>query len=201
MDCIHTGRMGQYRVRRRGSGGGTVTLRVPVNDGPERTSVLTIAGQPFVVTAGGASRGLAVHLRRDAVTSRGGPICRRRAAGVGRHAAACAWTATTETPWITITSTRRCAARAAVTYTVAANPGDSRQGAIAIAGQTIVIDQDAATSCSYAVSPTSLTIGATGGAAGPFTVTTGGACAWTSVSNAPWITVTVRHGTNGDRHR
>lgn len=43
-------------------------------------------------------------------------------------------------------------------------------------------------SCSFGVSPASVTLGPTGGAS-TLTVTTTSGCAWTSVSNAAWITV------------
>jgi hypothetical protein len=67
-----------------------------------------------------------------------------------------------------------------------------------IAGQTFTVTQAAAAppppppSCTYAIAPTSESIGAAGGTGTAITVTTGGTCAWTAISNAPsWITITA----------
>jgi hypothetical protein len=51
----------------------------------------------------------------------------------------CAWTATTAQSWIHTASSG--SGNGTVTYTVDANPGTSRSGAIAIAGQTFQVDQ------------------------------------------------------------
>ena len=44
--------------------------------------------------------------------------------------------------------------------------------------------------CSYAIAPTSESIGASGGAGSPIAVTTSANCTWTVSSNASWITIT-----------
>jgi hypothetical protein len=81
-------------------------------------------------------------------------------------------------------------------YAVAANTtGSSRTGTLTVAGRAVTITQ-AAASCSYSVSPTSASIPSTGGG-GSIAVTTGSSCAWTSVSNVTWITVTAGESMSG----
>ena len=61
-------------------------------------------------------------------------------------------------------------------------------------GELYVVDLNGSVSriasdCSYSISPTSQSFAAAGGT-GNVTVTAGGGCAWTAVSNASWIDVT-----------
>ena len=69
-----------------------------------------------------------------------------------------------------------------------------RTGTMTIAGQTFTVTQAAPPpppppSCTYTIAPMSESMAAAGGA-GTITVTAGGTCAWTAVSNASWITIT-----------
>jgi BACON domain-containing protein/all-beta uncharacterized protein len=103
-------------------------------------------------------------------------------------AAACAWTASANASWISITGGSTGLGNGAVTYAVAANGGTSaRTGTLTVAGRTVTITQNG--SCSYSVSPTSQSFGA-GGGANSLAVTAAGGCAWTAASNASWISVT-----------
>ena len=175
----------------RGNGNGTVTLRVLANDGAtERTAVLTIAGQPFAMTQ---SARLASTLCLYTIAPARvvvGPTADAGPPVSVETTDACTWRPTTDTPWITITSAPESRGPGRVTYTVSANTGGARSGTILIGGQTFEIDQDAATACAFVVSPTSLNVGASGGSGGALNVSTTSSCSWTSLSNAPWITVT-----------
>ncbi len=72
-------------------------------------------------------------------------------------------------------------------YTVSANAtGSPRNGSIAIAGQTVSVNQ--AGVCTYDISPASQTFGAGGGSLS-VNVTAPSGCPWAAVSNASWITV------------
>jgi hypothetical protein len=102
-------------------------------------------------------------------------------------AAGCAWTATSNATWITITSGASGSGNGTVNYTVAANTGPARSGTLTVAGQTVTINQ--AAGCSFTASPTSASPTAAGGAAS-VSVTTASGCAWTATSNATWITIT-----------
>jgi hypothetical protein len=84
-----------------------------------------------------------------------------------------------------------------VNYSVAANTStSSRTGTMTIAGQTFTVNQ-AGTSCSYSISPTSQSFGS-GGGSGSVSVTAGSGCSWTAVSNASWITITSGSSGSGN---
>jgi len=54
---------------------------------------------------------------------------------------ACAWTAVSAVPWVTIASGPSGSGNGVVTLNIAANPGGSRQGTLTIAGQTVTVSQ------------------------------------------------------------
>src|SRR5207249_5589568 len=68
-------------------------------------------------------------------------------------------------------------------------PISPRTGTLSIGGQNFTITQDAAVSCTYAVSPTTAGPGSAA-TSGNLTVTAGAGCAWTPTSNAGWLTCT-----------
>ena len=79
-------------------------------------------------------------------------------------------------------------------YSVAANPnGTLRTGTLTVAGQTFTVNQEAAP-CSYSLDHASQSFGA-GSGAGTILITATPGCAWTAVSNAPWITGVTPGGT------
>jgi len=101
----------------------------------------------------------------------------------------CTWTATSGVSWITITGGATMTGLGSASYTVAANTtGTSRTGILNVAGQTITVTQGA-NSCTYSVSPTSISVVSTG-MNGSVAVITGGLCAWTATSSVPWIVIT-----------
>src|SRR5262245_6896309 len=110
-------------------------------------------------------------------------------------ATACPWTASTSTPWITIT-TPRGSGDGMAGYPFAANPSSvSRSGNITVAGQTLKINQRP--SCSYKISPASQVIGSQS-AAGIITVTSPDGCTWTANSTADWIMINSHASGSGN---
>ena len=74
----------------------------------------------------------------------------------------CAWTATSNVDWITITSGSSGSGNGTVVYAVAANPsGSSRTGTLTIAGQTFTVTQAglAVPSCTLTASPSTISAG------------------------------------------
>src|SRR5262249_39819985 len=55
-------------------------------------------------------------------------------------------------------------------------------------GQTVTFTQ-AANSCTYSVTPTSVSVAAIGGPSA-LSISSGTSCSWTAVSNVAWITIT-----------
>jgi hypothetical protein len=101
----------------------------------------------------------------------------------------CSWTATSNRSYIHVTSGASGSGNGTVNYTVDANTGAARSGAIAIADQSFAISQAAAAACNYSLDSTSAAFGSAGGN-GMVGVTTTAGCNWTGTSNDSWITVT-----------
>jgi len=172
-----------------GSGNGTVQLAVAASSEGERRGTATIAGQTFTVVQ---ASGCAVSLSPTGqnVPAGGAPGSFTVNTGAG-----CAWTATSNVPWISVTSGGSGTGTGSVQFTVAANGGAARTGTITVSGQTFTVNQDAG--CSPTVAPE--TIGApAGGASQPVNVTTSPDCSWTAVSNAPWIVVSAGASGSGN---
>lgn len=164
-----------------GNGSGVVQFAVLANNGPARSSSMTIAGQTFLVTQdSGCSFQLTPASQSFGAGGGGGTI--NVTSGTG-----CTWTAASNDAWITINNGTPGNGNGSVNYSVGANSGPQRTGTITIAGQTFTITQ--ASNCTYAISPTSQTFGATGGN-GAVTVTAGAGCTWSATSNNSWLQVT-----------
>jgi hypothetical protein len=171
-----------------GTGGGTVAYNAAANTGAQRTGTLTVAGQTFTVTQSAAPAPCAYSIAPASAT-----IGASGGAGTAvtvTTAAGCAWTATSNAPWQGIVGGGSGAGVGTVAYNEAANTGAQRTGTLTVAGQTFTVTQSAAPApCVYSIAPGSTTIGASGGAGTPVTVTTAAGCAWTATSNAPWLAI------------
>lgn len=106
----------------------------------------------------------------------------------------CAWTAKSNTSWITISFGFSGTGNGSVGFTVLQNnTAAQRTGSLTIAGLTFTVSQAAAV-CTYALSPATATVPTAGGT-GTFTVTTG--CAWTATSSAGWLATSSTGTGNG----
>ena len=103
-------------------------------------------------------------------------------------AASCAWTATSNAPWITLASDPIRAGSGNLSYSYTENTENyTRTGRITVAGQTFMVVQ-ASASCTYSLSKSSAEV--SGNASeGRAEITTASSCPWTTVSGADWITV------------
>lgn len=163
-----------------GTGNGVVGITVAATSGPTRSTTLTIAGQPFTVTQSPGC-GYDVSPLNHTTNASGGTGTVNVSAAAG-----CAWTASSNAPWITITSGASGSGAGTVTFAAAATTGPARTGTITVAGQTVTVVQGQG--CSYGVTPLAHTIPAAGGTA-TVAVSSGAGCAWTATSNVPWITI------------
>ena len=171
-----------------GSGNGAVQITIAANTGAARTGTVTVAGQAVSVTQAGSggtcSYTAAPTSASYSATGGNGAITITTQAG-------CAWTATSQAPWITVTGGASGSGNGTVQYSVAANTGSaSRTSSIVAGGQTITITQNGnGPTCMYGVSPTSASYSATAGS-GNITVQTQAGCAWAATSQAAWLVVT-----------
>lgn len=164
-----------------GSGNGDVHYAAAATTGPGRAAAMTIAGQTFTVTQGQGCT--------FALSATGASIA--DAGGQGSFqvetSAGCGWTVSAAVPWITITSGTGGTGIGTVQFTVAANSGPARSGAISAAGGTFTVTQGGG--CSYALSPASQTVPG-GGGTGTVNVSAGSGCGWSATSNAAWLSIT-----------
>jgi hypothetical protein len=175
-----------------GNGSGTVGYSVSANGSTSaRSATITIAGRTFTVSQAGVSCTYSINPTSASYGSGGGSGSVSVTAQSG-----CAWTASSNAGWITVTSGSSGNGSGTVGYSVSANGSTSaRSATITIAGRTFTVSQ-AGVSCTYSINPTSASYGSSGGS-GSVSVTAQSGCAWTASSNAGWITVTSGSSGNG----
>ena len=120
-----------------GTGNGTVSYSVSVNTSTsQRTGTMTIAEQTFTVTQEGICT-YTISPSNQSFESPGGTGSISVTTQSG-----CAWTATSNDSWITITSGSSGTGNGTVYYSVSANTGtSSRTGTMTIAGKTFPVTQ------------------------------------------------------------
>jgi len=178
-----------------GSGNGSVGFTVAANAGGARMGTITVAGQTVSVTQAAAVVACTYNISptSTSIAATGGSGSITVSTGTG-----CAWTASRNDGWITVTSGASGSGNGSVAFTVAANTGGARTGSISVAGQTFSVSQAAeVVACSYSISPANTSVGASGGS-GNITVSAGNNCPWTAGSNAGWLTITSGSGGNGN---
>ncbi|MCU1290661.1 MAG: hypothetical protein JWN60_2890 [Acidobacteria bacterium] len=175
------------------SGNGTVNLTVqPNTNGAQRTGVVSVAGKAFTIQQQGSSCSYALGSAGTNIPNAG----TSGSSFAVSTQAGCNWTASSNASWITLTSGAGTG-NGSVVFSVQANTGAARSGTITAAGLTYTVNQAAAPSCSYSLSPTGVNIGQAGGT-GTVSVTGGASCAWTAVSNVSWITITSGNSGTGN---
>ena len=169
-----------------GNGNGTVGFSTTANpNGTQRNGSITIGGQTFSVNQAAAPCTYTLTPPSQSVAPTGGTDSTAVAAPNG-----CAWTAVSNTGWLTVTSGASGNGNGTVVFSRTANPnGTERNGSITIAGQPFSVTQ-AAAPCNYSLTPASQSVASTGGT-GSTAVGAPTGCAWTGVSNdSGWLTVT-----------
>jgi len=169
-----------------GNGDGQVQFSVAANTGPARSGTLTIANQNVTVSQ---ASGCTFTFNPPSVNA--GAASTTGSIQVGA-AAACTWSATSGSTWVTITGGSSGSGDGQVQFAIAANSGPARTTSISIGGQSVSVAQ--ASGCTYSVSPGSQDIGPAGGSASA-SIATGVGCPWTASSNADWLSITTTSGT------
>ncbi len=183
-----------------GNGNGTVGMTVASNSGAARTATLTIAGQPFTITQSAATGtvpcSFSISPTNQSVGAAGGPgtpVTVSTSAG-------CAWTATSNAPWVTIQSGATGIGGGTVSFSVSPNSGGDRTGTLTIATQTFTVNQSATpppTTCTFSISPTHGSVGVSADQGPIITVSTGPTCGWTASSNSSWLSITSGASSTG----
>ena len=151
-----------------------------------RTGTVTIAGQTLTITQNGTGTCLysVVPLTKSAL-----------AAGDSGNVtvtsgANCAWTAVSNSAWISLTSNPMTVGSGTAALTIDQNPdATQRIGTMTIAGQTYTVTQAAPPGCTYNISPITKSAVAAGEST-TVAVTSPAGCPWTAASPVQWIAVT-----------
>jgi hypothetical protein len=172
-----------------GSGNGSVNFTAAAHTGTSREGTLTIAGKSFVVTQGSGCS-FTINPAAHTMPAAGGSVTVSVSS-----AASCAWTASSNAPWLTVVSGGNGSGPGSVRVDAPANIGAPRTGTVTIAGQTLTVTQESG--CTFTVSPE--TIGApAAGRSARIEVTGAPSCGWTASSAAGWITIASAPGGSGN---
>jgi len=192
-----------------GAGNGTLSYAVARNrDTLERTATIAVADRTFMVRQGGDVGGCQYSVAPVQFT----PCMPTGTATVTvTTQAGCPWTASTNVPWLTLTSGSSGTGSGALTMSFTENYDAPREGIGMVrwptptAGQNVRVSQ---AGCAYAVTQSafSFTAAAASASFGVFQQSEpqscGGAtqdrCIWTAVSDVPWIVITTPTPRAGD---
>ena len=109
--------------------------------------------------------------------------------------AGCAWSAASQSGFLTFQNGTGRTGPGTVGFSVAANPGGLRAGTATVAGKAFTVSQ-AAGICTYAVSPSSISISAAA-ASGTIAVTTQAGCAWNAITLSDFVAFQNGTGRSG----
>ncbi|MFN8061015.1 MAG: S8 family serine peptidase [Vicinamibacterales bacterium] len=170
-----------------GTGAGTVGFTVAPNPlSATRAGTIGVGGQLFTVTQSGVACSFT-----GEPTATVGPGAGLRNSPITATAEDCAWTTTTQTPWLHINSAPSAAGTGTFAYTYEANGSSvARVGTILAAGLTHTVTQQGVP-CSWTLSQTSATAPASGTSVPIAVSASTGDCAWTAQSQRRLV----------DRHR
>jgi hypothetical protein len=90
---------------------------------------------------------------------------------------------------LTVTAGATGTGNGAVTFTAVANTGAARTGTLTVGSQPITVTQ--AGNCTITVNPSAISVPATAASGQTVTVSAGSGCAWTTTSQASWLTITA----------
>jgi hypothetical protein len=172
-----------------GSGPGTITYSVSANDATtSRAGSLTVGGQTHAVTQEPRTATVCSY----DLSAGGAEFNKDGGSGtfIVAAPAGCAWTATSNVPWLGISGGAEGSGTAAVSYTVARHTEIAeRSGAITVADRRFTIRQSGDVgACQYTVTPVAFSPCMPGGTV-TATIATQASCPWTAASTAGWLGV------------
>jgi hypothetical protein len=183
-----------------GTTGGTLTYVVAPNSGAVRNGQITVQGPGgisatiTVIQAAAAQCTYALDPATQLVPAAGG------GSFTTALTASCSWTASSDVPWIRITSGVSGTTNGLIAYTVEANSGPPRVGHVTVLGpgpttQLSVIQSG----CTSTLTPATQSVLAAGGSFSTVLALTGSCSgSWTASIDVPWISITSgASGTTG----
>jgi hypothetical protein len=128
-----------------GTGNGSVGFTVAANTGAARTGTLTIATRAFTVNQAAAAATPPTPPTSCSYSISPGTTKIGRPGGAGAitvsTSSGCAWTASSDDSWITVTTGASGSGNGSVTFLVAPNLGKDRKGTLTVAGRTATVEQ------------------------------------------------------------
>jgi len=118
-----------------------VSFAIPPNvSATTRTGTVALAGKVITFSQTGATCALAINSSQVSVSAAGlsGTV------GVSSNLLDCAWTASSDSPWLFVISGASGRGNGTVSFSVAANNGAARIGALTVGGQKVTFTQAAA---------------------------------------------------------
>jgi Viral BACON domain/Putative binding domain, N-terminal len=171
-------------------GSGTASFTAAANNGPARSTTIQIGSSTATITQPAASCSYTIAPSSQSIAAGGGTGSVTVTAD-----AICAWTATKDVPWISITSGASGTGHGTVSFSVSPNTGPARSATVTIAGKPFSVTQ--ASGCSVSIAPGSQSIAA-GGGTGTVAVTAASGCAWNATNMANWLTITSASSGSGN---
>ncbi len=174
------------------TGSGTVKFSVAASSG-NRIGYLTVDGKSITVTQQGSGCSYSVSPSTQTLGTSASSGNLTITAGAN-----CPWTiVSTDTSWLTITSSASGAGSGNVSYSVAADTANVKRTASIFVEQSpgtasLAVTQDPGSSgCNYSLSSYSNPLGVSGGSGSFNVVATGSGCSWTATSNnSAWLHIT-----------
>ena len=182
-----------------GSGNGTVYFNISENTSSySRTGTITIAGNTYTLTQSGATQTCSYSLSTYSNTATAGAYSNVIVSVTAN--AGCAWSASSNVNWLTITSGSSGSGNGTVYFNIAENTSStSRTGTITIAGNTYTVIQAGANQiCSYTLSNNIYTATSNAYTNISVSVTANAGCTWTASSNTSWLSVTSGSSGSGN---
>ncbi len=172
------------RFRPSSSGGRSATLTVNSNASNASSKTISLAGTGVAVSS--CTYSLPTSIQSFGSGASNGSLTVNAGSG-------CGWIATSNYPWLPITSGANGSGTQQVFFSVASNVGTLRVGAISVQGggqtQTFLVTQDGPTgSCVYSLNPNYQSVGSAL-FNNAVTLTTSSSCGWSASSNTPWLTL------------
>ena len=172
-----------------GSGNGTVNYSVGANTGPARMGTMTIAAQTFTVTQDSGCIFMLGSTNQNFVAAGGmNSVFVMTATG-------CTWNAVSNAGFITIDSGSSGSGNGTVNYSVSANTGPARMGAMTIAGITFTVTQDPG--CAFTLDRDHQSFAGNGGNGTVNVTASDAACAWTASTASTFIHTTSGAASTG----
>ena len=144
-----------------GTGNGSVGYSIAANTGADRSASIAVNGTSVNFTQSAfqlvaPACAISVSTTNAKANSGGGPVSIALST-----VSSCSWTATSNSPFLTITSGASGSGPGTIVVTAAQNTGASRTGTVTIGGTTVTITQDAGVLASFNLFDPGQTAGAT----------------------------------------